>query len=113
MSFSPELRLGDLTKFSSKYKGMRAAAIVCQCHSETFVGNLSVNDGRIGTYIEEEHIFITTPNNTFIPHPPTTRQVHLYEDGHLDITTPLVFLNFSMKDFATFLSFLVNQPFTM
>ncbi|PBK88794.1 hypothetical protein ARMGADRAFT_1033775 [Armillaria gallica] len=79
MSFSPELRLGDLTKFSSKYNG-----------------NLSVNDSCVGTYIEEEHIFITTPNNTFIPHPPTTYQVHLYEDrqfGHHDPTRVPQFFN--------------------
>ncbi len=81
MSFSPELRLADLTKFSHKYNGMWAKIIICQCHSDMFTGNLSVNDGRVRTYIEEEHVFITTPNNMFIPYPPTTCRVHLYEDG--------------------------------
>ncbi|KAK0471833.1 hypothetical protein IW261DRAFT_1571495 [Armillaria novae-zelandiae] len=43
--------------------------------------NLSVNDGRVGTYIEEHKIFITTPNGSFIPHPPTAREILLHEDG--------------------------------
>ncbi|KAK0463041.1 uncharacterized protein EV420DRAFT_1639127 [Desarmillaria tabescens] len=79
MSFSPELRLGDLTKFSSKYKG-----------------HLSINDGHVGTYMEEEHVFITTPNNTFIPHPPNIHKVCLYEDGrfgHHDPTHVPQFFN--------------------
>ncbi|KAK0461479.1 hypothetical protein IW261DRAFT_1428575 [Armillaria novae-zelandiae] len=44
--------------------------------------NLSVNDGRVGTYIEEHKIFITTLNGSFIPHPPTVREILLHEDGH-------------------------------
>lgn len=109
MSFSPELWLGDLTKFSSKYNGRRAAAIVCQCYSETFVGNLSVNDGHIGTYIEEECIFITTPNNTFIPHPPTTGQVHLYEDSRFGHHNPTRVPQFFDERFCHF-SVIPHRP---
>ncbi|KAK0216359.1 hypothetical protein IW262DRAFT_1464895 [Armillaria fumosa] len=43
--------------------------------------NLSVNDGRIGTYIEEHKIFITMPNGSFIPRPPTATEILLHEDG--------------------------------
>ncbi|KAK0476945.1 hypothetical protein IW261DRAFT_1566396 [Armillaria novae-zelandiae] len=42
---------------------------------------LSVNDGRVGTYIEEHKIFITTPNGSFIPNPPSTTEILLHEDG--------------------------------
>ncbi|KAK0488176.1 hypothetical protein EDD18DRAFT_1359863 [Armillaria luteobubalina] len=55
----------------------------------------SVNDGRVGTYIKEQNIFITTPNSSFIPRPPTTMEVVLCEDGrfgHHDPTrTPQFF----------------------
>ncbi|KAK0496571.1 hypothetical protein EDD18DRAFT_1105677 [Armillaria luteobubalina] len=43
---------------------------------------LSVNDGCIGTYIEEHKIFITTPNGSFIPSPPSTTEILLHEDSH-------------------------------
>ncbi|KAK0494266.1 hypothetical protein EDD18DRAFT_1355623 [Armillaria luteobubalina] len=43
--------------------------------------NLSVNDGRIGTDIEEHKIFITTLNGSFIPHHPTAMEILLHEDG--------------------------------
>ncbi|KAK0461492.1 hypothetical protein IW261DRAFT_1428529 [Armillaria novae-zelandiae] len=43
--------------------------------------NLSVNDGCIGTYIEEHKIFITMPNGSFIPRPPTAMEILLHEDG--------------------------------
>ncbi|KAK0501933.1 hypothetical protein EDD18DRAFT_1346499 [Armillaria luteobubalina] len=43
---------------------------------------LSVNNGCIGTYIEEHKIFITTPNGSFIPSPPSTTEISLHEDGH-------------------------------
>ncbi|KAK0505492.1 hypothetical protein EDD18DRAFT_1098846 [Armillaria luteobubalina] len=46
------------------------------------VENLSVNNGCVGTYIKEQNIFITTPNSSFIPHPPTTMEIVLCEDGH-------------------------------
>ncbi|KAK0482921.1 hypothetical protein EDD18DRAFT_1362328 [Armillaria luteobubalina] len=55
----------------------------------------SVNHGRVGTYVEEQNIFITTPNSSFIPRPPTTMETVLYEDGrfgHHDATrTPQFF----------------------
>ncbi|KAK0207407.1 hypothetical protein IW262DRAFT_1302752 [Armillaria fumosa] len=43
--------------------------------------NLSVNDGHVGTYIEEHKIFITMPNGSFIPHPPTAMEILLHKDG--------------------------------
>ncbi|KAK0493666.1 hypothetical protein EDD18DRAFT_1108031 [Armillaria luteobubalina] len=49
---------------------------------------LSVNDGCIGTYIEEHKIFITTPNGSFIPSPPSTMEILLHEDGHFSHHDP-------------------------
>ncbi|KAK0503767.1 hypothetical protein EDD18DRAFT_1099092 [Armillaria luteobubalina] len=57
---------------------------------------LSVNDGCVGTYIEEHKIFITTPNGSFIPSPPSTTEISLHEDsrfGHHDPTHAPQFFN--------------------
>ncbi|KAK0481051.1 hypothetical protein EDD18DRAFT_1363279 [Armillaria luteobubalina] len=57
---------------------------------------LSVNDGRVSTYIEEHKIFITTPNGSFIPSPPSTTKILLHEDGrfgHHDPTRALQFFD--------------------
>ncbi|KAK0482793.1 hypothetical protein IW261DRAFT_1562488 [Armillaria novae-zelandiae] len=50
--------------------------------------NLSVNDGCVGTYIEEHKIFITTPNGSFIPRPPTAMEILLHEDGRFGHRDP-------------------------
>ncbi|KAK0497934.1 hypothetical protein EDD18DRAFT_1104435 [Armillaria luteobubalina] len=57
---------------------------------------LSVNDGCVGTYIEEHKIFITMPNGSFIPSPPSTTEISLHEDsrfGHHDPTHAPQFFN--------------------
>ncbi|KAK0492432.1 hypothetical protein EDD18DRAFT_1357688 [Armillaria luteobubalina] len=50
----------------------------------------------VGTYIEEHKIFITTPNGSFIPSPPSTTEISLHEDsrfGHHDPTCAPQFFN--------------------
>ncbi|KAK0481001.1 hypothetical protein EDD18DRAFT_1363602 [Armillaria luteobubalina] len=66
------------------------------------VENLSVNDGHIGTYIKEQNIFITTPNSSFIPHPPTTMEIVLCEDGHFGHHDPTRTPQFFDKKFCHF-----------
>ncbi|SJL02374.1 uncharacterized protein ARMOST_05701 [Armillaria ostoyae] len=48
----------------------------------TFSGTLSFNDGRVGALFPDHQFFITSPTSDFIPSPPTTKEVHLYADGH-------------------------------
>ncbi len=113
MSFSPELRLADFTKVSHKYNGMWAKIIICQCHSDMFTGNLSVNDGRVRTYIEEEHVSLPPPTICSFPILQLHAECTCMKTANLDIMTLLAFLNSLMKDFVTFLSFLVNRSFTI
>ncbi|SJL16574.1 uncharacterized protein ARMOST_20100 [Armillaria ostoyae] len=80
-----KLQLKDLTKFSSCYKG-----------------NLSINDGFVGTYLEDQDIFITTTNNSFIPYPPTACKVCLYEDGRFGHHDPIHVPQFFEERFCHF-----------
>ncbi|KAK0482936.1 hypothetical protein EDD18DRAFT_1112450 [Armillaria luteobubalina] len=90
--------LGDITKFSQNYKG--------------------VNDGRVGTYIEEDQIFIMTTNSKFIPHPPNSQEIHLYEDGRFGDHDPTRVPQFFEEKFCHFsaiplqpLVFDLNHPY--
>ncbi|KAK0473821.1 hypothetical protein EDD18DRAFT_1368482 [Armillaria luteobubalina] len=68
--------------------------------------NLSVNNGHVGTYIEEHKIFITTPNGSFIPRPPTATEILLHEDGrfgHHDPTRAPQFFNAKFCHFSVIL----------
>ncbi|KAK0467478.1 hypothetical protein IW261DRAFT_1574109 [Armillaria novae-zelandiae] len=71
--------------------------------------NLSVNDGCIGTYIEEHKIFITTPNGSFIPHPPTVREILLHEDGRFGHHDPTHAPQFFDAKFCHF-SVILHRP---
>ncbi|KAK0467505.1 hypothetical protein IW261DRAFT_1574018 [Armillaria novae-zelandiae] len=64
--------------------------------------NLSVNDGHIGTYIEEHKIFITMLNGSFIPCPPTVMEILLHEDGHFGHHDPTCAPQFFNAKFCHF-----------